>query len=130
MVATHGSFSAAADPSPAEEAEEDSALPSKKRKPQAPKHKPTTRTPLVTLSGHTQPVTTIVWPSNQEDGVITAGWDHCIRLWDVASGVNTATLVRQSYTSDWHTLSYLNKLLQHVVAHVIEWTDHYTMELV
>jgi len=39
-VATHGSFSAAADPSPAEEAEEDSALPSKKRKPQAPKHKP------------------------------------------------------------------------------------------
>ena len=48
----------------------------------------------MTLSGHNQPVTAVVWPNNQEDGVITAGWDHCIRLWDLTSGVNTATLVR------------------------------------
>ena len=75
--------------------EEDDDLPSKKkRRPPAPRHSPTTRTPLVTLSGHNQPVTAVVWPNNKEDGVITAGWDHCIRLWDLTSGVNTATLVR------------------------------------
>lgn len=75
--------------------EEDGDLPSKKRKrPPVPRQSPTTRTPLVTLSGHNQPVTAVVWPNNKEDGVITAGWDHCIRLWDLTSGVNTATLVR------------------------------------
>lgn len=52
----------------------------------------------MTLSGHNQPVTAVVWPSNQEDGVMTAGWDHCIRLWDLTSGVNTATLVRWRLT--------------------------------
>lgn len=84
----------AADSSAAEEVEEDGDLPSKKRRPPTPRHSPTTRTPLVTLSGHNQPVTAVVWPNNQEDGVMTAGWDHCIRLWDLTSGVNTATLVR------------------------------------
>lgn len=52
----------------------------------------------MTLSGHNQPVTAVVWPNNQEDGVMTAGWDHCIRLWDLTSGVNTATLVRWRLT--------------------------------
>lgn len=90
-----GSFSTAADSSATEEVEEDGDLPSKKRRrPPALRHSPTTRTPLVTLSGHNQPVTAVVWPKNQENGVITAGWDHCIRLWDLTSGVNTATLVR------------------------------------
>ena len=57
----------------------------------------TTRTPLLTLQAHTQPVCTVVWPSNEE--IISAGMDHCIRLWDITSGVNKSTLVRESMIS-------------------------------
>ena len=51
----------------------------------------TTRTPLLTLQGHTQPVSTVVWPTGDE--VLSAGMDHCIRIWDIVSGVNKSTLV-------------------------------------
>ena len=53
--------------------------------------RPPLQTPLVTLSGHTQPVTGVVWPSADE--VVTCGWDHCIRLWDIEACANKSTLV-------------------------------------
>ena len=49
------------------------------------------QTPLVTLAGHTQPVKTIVWPHEGE--VFTAGYDHCIRVWDLESRTTSGTLV-------------------------------------
>ncbi|XP_065885840.1 ribosome biogenesis protein WDR12 homolog isoform X2 [Dysidea avara] len=52
--------------------------------------KPTTRTPLVTLAGHTQPVRTVVWPHEGE--LFTAGYDHSIRIWDLESNTTTDTL--------------------------------------
>lgn len=54
-------------------------------------HSPTTRTPLLTLQGHTQPASTVIWP--QEEEILSAGMDHCIRMWDMPSGVNKSTLV-------------------------------------
>ena len=52
----------------------------------------TTRVPLLTLAGHTQPATAVVW-GREEAEVVSGGWDHCIRLWDLETGVNKATLV-------------------------------------
>ena len=49
--------------------------------------------PIVTLSGHTQPITTVIWPREEE--LLSAGYDRCIRVWDVATRVNKAVLVRQ-----------------------------------
>lgn len=51
----------------------------------------TFQTPLVTLAGHTQPVKTVVWPHEGE--MFTAGYDHCIRVWDLESKTTTRTLV-------------------------------------
>ena len=50
------------------------------------------QTPLVTLAGHSHPVTTAAWP--QEEEFLTAGYDHSIRVWDTPTGVNKSTLVR------------------------------------
>ncbi|KAL5496249.1 hypothetical protein EMCRGX_G012494 [Ephydatia muelleri] len=78
------------DPSPGEEAGDDASVPVKKRKSTSKQPKVMTRTPLVTLAGHTQPAVTVRWPT--EDELLTGGWDHCIRLWDMATGVNKSTL--------------------------------------
>lgn len=76
-----------------DETESETDLPAKKKKPlNSLKPRTTTRTPLLTLAGHTQPASAVAWVREEE--VVTAGWDHCIRQWDVATGVNKATLVR------------------------------------
>ena len=49
----------------------------------------------MTLAGHTQPVKTVVWPYEGE--MFTAGYDHCIRVWDLESRTTTGTLVRMYY---------------------------------
>lgn len=49
--------------------------------------------PIVTLSGHTQPITTVIWPREEE--LLSASYDRCIRVWDVGTRVNKAVLVRQ-----------------------------------
>ena len=85
------------DLAPGDEVEDEPAVPVKKRKSasmqQQQHHKAMTRTPLVTLAGHTQSAVTVRWPT--EDELLTGGWDHCIRLWDTASGVNKSTLVKR-----------------------------------
>ena len=50
------------------------------------------QTPIQTMSGHTEGVSSIQWTSSTD--IISGGWDHCIRLWDVLTGVNKDTLVR------------------------------------
>lgn len=61
----------------------------------------TTRTPLVTLQGHNNAVTTVVWAGPNEeaglgDDIITGGWDNCMKLWDVSTCTNKTTLVSTS----------------------------------
>ena len=58
-------------------------------------HQATTRTPIVTLQGHTQPATAAVWAEPTE--ILSAGWDMCIRVWDVSTGSNVTTMVRMLY---------------------------------
>ena len=82
------------DSSPLDEVEDEHDLTSKKQKTTTSSssgHHATTRTPLVTLQGHTQPATGVVWVEQGE--IVSAGWDMCIRVWDVTTGSNTATLV-------------------------------------
>ena len=79
------------DSSPLDEVEDESDLTTKRRKTDTSDHRATTRTPLVTLQGHTQPATAVVWAEQGE--IVSAGWDMCIRVWDVTTGSNTATLV-------------------------------------
>jgi len=52
--------------------------------------KATSRIPLVTLLGHKEPVSSLIW--HDSDELISAGWDHCIRLWDIETATNKHTL--------------------------------------
>ena len=49
---------------------------------------------MMTLAGHTQPVKTVVWP--HEGDMFTAGYDHCIKVWDLESKTTTSTMVSYS----------------------------------
>ena len=66
------------------------------------------RTPLLTLAGHKEPVSCLLW--NGDNELISSGWDHCIRLWDVDNATNKRTLTGNkvilsiAYSSDKHVL--------------------------
>ncbi|EDO48980.1 predicted protein, partial [Nematostella vectensis] len=81
-------WSAVVNPEGGDEGENGSL--SKKQKTTGVKKKATTRTPLMTFTGHTQAVSSVVWMDRTT--ICSAGWDHCIRLWDAESGVNKQTL--------------------------------------
>ncbi|KAJ1892728.1 ribosome biogenesis protein ytm1 [Kickxella alabastrina] len=50
-----------------------------------------TKAAIGTLTGHVGAVTSVCFNKDQESQIFSGGWDHSVRTWDVASGVNMAT---------------------------------------
>lgn len=73
-----------------EHIDDDEASAKKQKNQESDKKAPTTRTPLTTLSGHKEPVSAMQWTSDTQ--LVSGGWDHCIRQWDVETATNTNTL--------------------------------------
>lgn len=46
---------------------------------------------MSTLVGHTQCVSSVVWP--QRDTIYSASWDHSVRKWDVEAGKDLLDIV-------------------------------------
>ena len=68
----------------------------------------TNRTPLATLSGHKEPVSSLAWLDDNE--LVSSGWDHCIHIWDVATATNKQTLTGNKVIMDI-SYSHYKKLL-------------------
>ena len=54
-------------------------------------HKMITRVPLLTLGGHKEAVSAVVWLD--DTNVCSSSWDHTLRLWDMSRAEQTQILV-------------------------------------
>ncbi|KAJ1820174.1 ribosome biogenesis protein ytm1, partial [Coemansia sp. RSA 2598] len=50
-----------------------------------------TKAAVGTLTGHVGAATSVCFNKDQESQVFSGGWDHSLRAWDVATGVNLST---------------------------------------
>lgn len=48
---------------------------------------------MTTLVGHTQCVSSVVWPQNE--AIYSASWDHSVRKWDVEAGKDLLDIVSE-----------------------------------